>query len=189
MLDGWEPEDDPWDEHVKHARGNCAFVNNGLALLRSVTSLRVDTSNSAPPPPPVMSEMSPNTPTRPASTPAGNTDPLPLPVLTPCVEDMEAETADDDKENSHSEAESGGRKKRSKGGLTWDEAGLVNLQSVNSTPSVARFKAPAKSLLKRSTRDSGLFHESMLISTTKQLSRPKAKKARKKSRSRSRSRK
>ena len=184
MLDGWEPEDDPWDEHVKHARGSCAFVNNGLALLRSVTSLRADTSNSAPPPPPVMSEMSTNTPTRAASTPA-----MPLPALTPCVKDTEAETADEDKENSHHETESGGRKKRSNGGLTWDEAGLVNLQSVNSTPSVARFKAPTKSLLKRSKRDSGLFHESMLISTTKQLSRPKAKKARKKSRSRSRSRK
>ena len=186
MLDGWGPEDDPWDEHVKHARGSCAFVNNGLALLRSVTSLRADTSNSAPPPPPVMSEMSTNTPTRAASTPAM---PLPALKLTPCVDDAEAETADEDKENSHHETESGGMKERSNGGLTWDEAGLVNLQSVNSTPSVARFKAPTKSLLKRSKRDSGLFHESMLISTTKQLSRPKAKKARKKSRSRSRSRK
>ena len=182
MLDGWEPKDDPWDEHVKHARGTCAFVNNGLALLRSVTSLRADTSNSAPPPPPVMSEMSTNTPTRAASTPA-----MPLPALSPCLENTEAETADEDKENSHSEAEPG--RKRSNGGLTWDEAGLVNLQSVNSTPSVARFKAPTKSLLKTSKRDSGLFHESMLISTTKQLSRPKAKKARKKSRSRSKSRK
>ena len=184
MLDGWEPEDDPWDEHVKHARGSCAFVNNGLALLRSVTSLRADTSNSAPPP--VMSEMSTNTPTKAASTPAM---PLPALTLTSCVEDAEAETADEDKENSHHETESGGRKKRSNGGLTWDEAGLVNLQSVNSTPSVARFKAPTKSLLKTSKRDSGLFHESMLISTTKQLSRPKPKKARKKSRSRRRSRK
>ena len=184
MLDGWEPEDDPWDEHVKHARGSCAFVNNGLALLRSVTSLRADTSNTAPPPPPVMSEMSTNTPTRAASTPAM---PLPALTLTSCVHGAEAETADEDKENSHSEAEPG--RKRSNGGLTWDEAGLVNLQSVNSTPSVARFKAPTKSLLKRSKRDSGLFQESMLISTTKQLSRPKAKKARKKSRSRSRSRK
>ena len=186
MLDGWEPEDDPWDEHVKHARGSCAFVNNGLALLRSVTSLRADTSNTAPLPPPVMSEMSTNTPTRAASTPAM---PLPALTLTSCVEDKEAETTDEDKENSHSETESGGMKARSNGGLTWDEAGLVNLQSVNSTPSVARFKAPTKSLLKTSKRDSGLFHESMLISTTKQLSRPKAKKARKKSRSRSRSRK
>ena len=184
MLDGWEPKDDPWDEHVKHARGTCAFVNNGLALLRSVTSLRADTSNSAPLPPPVMSEMSTNTPTRAASTPA-----MPLPALSPCLETTEAETADEDKENSHHETVSGGMKERSNGGLTWDEAGLVNLQSVNSTPSVARFKAPTKSLLKRSKRDSGLFHESMLISTTKQLSRPKAKKARKKSRSRSRSRK
>ena len=162
------------------------FVNNGLALLRSVTSLRADTSNTAPLPPPVMSEMSTNTPTRAASTPAM---PLPALTLTSCVEDKEAETTDEDKENSHSETESGGMKARSNGGLTWDEAGLVNLQSVNSTPSVARFKAPTKSLLKRSKRDSGLFHESMLISTTKQLSRPKVTKARKKSRSRSRSRK
>ena len=186
MLDGWEPEDDPWDEHVKHARGSWAFVNNGLALLRSVTSLRADTSNTAPLPPPVMSEMSTNTPTRAASTSAMT---LPALTLTSCVEDAEAETADEDKENSHHETASGGMKERSNGGLTWDEAGLVNLQSVNSTPSVARFKAPTKSLLKRSKRDSGLFQESMLLSTTKHLSHTKAKKARKKSRSRSRSRK
>jgi baculoviral IAP repeat-containing protein 5 len=28
-LDGWEPEDEHMAEHVKHARGNCAFVNMG----------------------------------------------------------------------------------------------------------------------------------------------------------------
>ena len=26
-LDGWEPEDDPWKEHVSHAKGNCSYVN------------------------------------------------------------------------------------------------------------------------------------------------------------------
>ncbi|XP_032684301.1 baculoviral IAP repeat-containing protein 5 [Odontomachus brunneus] len=25
QLDGWEPDDDPWDEHVKH-QSNCSFV-------------------------------------------------------------------------------------------------------------------------------------------------------------------
>ncbi|KAL6440041.1 hypothetical protein ACFW04_002994 [Cataglyphis niger] len=25
QLDGWEPHDDPWDEHVKH-QSNCSFV-------------------------------------------------------------------------------------------------------------------------------------------------------------------
>ena len=28
-MDGWEPEDDPWEEHAKHTRGNCAYVNLG----------------------------------------------------------------------------------------------------------------------------------------------------------------
>ena len=28
-LDGWEPEDDPWKEHVSHAKGKCAFVKLG----------------------------------------------------------------------------------------------------------------------------------------------------------------
>ena len=28
-LDGWEPEDDPWAEHVSHSKGNCAFINLG----------------------------------------------------------------------------------------------------------------------------------------------------------------
>ena len=28
-LDGWEPEDDPWAEHISHAKGNCAFINLG----------------------------------------------------------------------------------------------------------------------------------------------------------------
>jgi len=28
-LDGWDPEDDPWAEHVSHAKGKCAFVNLG----------------------------------------------------------------------------------------------------------------------------------------------------------------
>jgi len=28
-LDGWEPEDDPWKEHVSHAKGKCAFVRLG----------------------------------------------------------------------------------------------------------------------------------------------------------------
>eukprot|EP00092_Neocalanus_flemingeri_P057820 GFUD01068790.1.p1 GENE.GFUD01068790.1~~GFUD01068790.1.p1 ORF type:complete len:145 (-),score=37.51 GFUD01068790.1:284-718(-) len=28
-LDGWEPEDDPWKEHVSHAKGKCAYVRLG----------------------------------------------------------------------------------------------------------------------------------------------------------------
>ena len=28
-LNGWEPEDDPWEEHASHAKGNCAYVNLG----------------------------------------------------------------------------------------------------------------------------------------------------------------
>jgi len=28
-LDGWEPSDDPWAEHVAHAKGRCAYVNLG----------------------------------------------------------------------------------------------------------------------------------------------------------------
>lgn len=28
-LDGWEPEDDPWKEHLSHAKGKCAFVKLG----------------------------------------------------------------------------------------------------------------------------------------------------------------
>jgi len=26
-LDGWEPSDDPWEEHKSHARGRCGYVN------------------------------------------------------------------------------------------------------------------------------------------------------------------
>ena len=28
-LDGWEPEDDPWTEHVSHSKGKCAYVRLG----------------------------------------------------------------------------------------------------------------------------------------------------------------
>ena len=28
-LDGWEPEDDPWKEHLSHAKGKCGFVKLG----------------------------------------------------------------------------------------------------------------------------------------------------------------
>jgi len=28
-LDGWEPQDTPWDEHASHAKGNCAYINLG----------------------------------------------------------------------------------------------------------------------------------------------------------------
>jgi len=28
-LDGWEPEDDPWEEHKSHTRGKCPYVNLG----------------------------------------------------------------------------------------------------------------------------------------------------------------
>eukprot|EP00092_Neocalanus_flemingeri_P107193 GFUD01137578.1.p1 GENE.GFUD01137578.1~~GFUD01137578.1.p1 ORF type:complete len:145 (-),score=28.64 GFUD01137578.1:187-621(-) len=28
-LDGWEPEDDPWKEHLSHAKGKCAYVKLG----------------------------------------------------------------------------------------------------------------------------------------------------------------
>ena len=45
-LDGWEPEDDPWKEHAKHARGNCAFVNLGKKpaelTVEDVLSLEAD---------------------------------------------------------------------------------------------------------------------------------------------------
>merc|ERR1719480_284232 len=47
-------------------------------------------------------------------------------------------------------------------GLTWNEDYLVNDESVGSSPSVARFKQPAKSVLKMTRRDSGLFDESMM---------------------------
>ncbi|XP_067933524.1 baculoviral IAP repeat-containing protein 5-like [Watersipora subatra] len=26
-LDGWEADDDPWEEHVSHSRGKCKFLN------------------------------------------------------------------------------------------------------------------------------------------------------------------
>ena len=45
-LDGWEPEDDPWKEHAKHARGNCAYVNLGKKpaelTVEDVLSLEAD---------------------------------------------------------------------------------------------------------------------------------------------------
>jgi len=47
-------------------------------------------------------------------------------------------------------------------GLKWNESCLVNDVSLNSTPSVARNKAPFRSVLKQTRRDSGLFDESML---------------------------
>jgi len=47
-------------------------------------------------------------------------------------------------------------------GLKWNESCLVNDVSLNSTPSVARHKAPYRSVLKQTRRDSGLFDESML---------------------------
>merc|ERR1719312_1217078 len=47
-------------------------------------------------------------------------------------------------------------------GLKWNESCLVNDVSLNSTPSVARHKAPFRSALKQTRRDSGLFDESML---------------------------
>jgi len=47
-------------------------------------------------------------------------------------------------------------------GLTWNEDYLVNDESVGSSPSVAKFKQPAKSVLKMTRRDSGLFDESMM---------------------------
>jgi len=47
-------------------------------------------------------------------------------------------------------------------GLKWNESCLVNDVSLNSTPSVARHKAPFRSVLKQTRRDSGLFDESML---------------------------
>ncbi|KAK1129789.1 hypothetical protein K0M31_019499 [Melipona bicolor] len=28
QLDGWDPEDDPWNEHIKH-QSNCPFINLG----------------------------------------------------------------------------------------------------------------------------------------------------------------
>lgn len=47
-------------------------------------------------------------------------------------------------------------------GLKWNESCLVNDASLNSSPSVAKYKAPVKSVLKQTRRDSGLFDESML---------------------------
>jgi len=47
-------------------------------------------------------------------------------------------------------------------GLVWNEDLLANDQSCNSSPSVAKFKLPGKSVLKSSRRDSGLFDESMM---------------------------
>jgi len=47
-------------------------------------------------------------------------------------------------------------------GLKWNESCLVNDESLNSSPSVAKYKAPVKSVLKQTRRDSGLFDESML---------------------------
>jgi len=46
--------------------------------------------------------------------------------------------------------------------LKWNESCLVNDESMNSSPSVARHKAPARSVLKQTRRDSGLFDESMM---------------------------
>jgi len=46
--------------------------------------------------------------------------------------------------------------------LKWNESCLVNDESLNSSPSIARHKAPAKSVLKQTRRDSGLFEESMM---------------------------
>jgi len=47
-------------------------------------------------------------------------------------------------------------------GLSWSEDLFVNDESVNSSPSVARFKEPGRSVLKMTRRDSGLFDESMM---------------------------
>jgi len=47
-------------------------------------------------------------------------------------------------------------------GLTWSDDLFVNDESVNSSPSVARFKEPGRSVLKMTRRDSGLFDESMM---------------------------
>jgi len=47
-------------------------------------------------------------------------------------------------------------------GIQWDDDSLVNLESNQSTPSVARQKMPSKGLLKRTQRNSGLFDESMM---------------------------
>eukprot|EP00092_Neocalanus_flemingeri_P027968 GFUD01030365.1.p1 GENE.GFUD01030365.1~~GFUD01030365.1.p1 ORF type:complete len:186 (+),score=57.17 GFUD01030365.1:54-611(+) len=47
-------------------------------------------------------------------------------------------------------------------GLKWNEKFLVNSKSMLSSPSVARHKAPSKSVLKLTRRDSGLFDESMM---------------------------
>merc|ERR1712142_688984 len=46
--------------------------------------------------------------------------------------------------------------------IKWNEDCLVNDESLQSTPSVARTKVPYKSVLKQTRRDSGLFDESML---------------------------
>jgi len=46
--------------------------------------------------------------------------------------------------------------------LKWNESCLVNDESLNSSPSVARYKAPVRSVLKQTRRDSGLFDESMM---------------------------
>jgi len=54
------------------------------------------------------------------------------------------------------------RVKMPNSGLSWDDDSLVNTESVNSSPSVAKFKQPAKSVLKMTRRDSGLFDESMM---------------------------
>eukprot|EP00092_Neocalanus_flemingeri_P090560 GFUD01114719.1.p1 GENE.GFUD01114719.1~~GFUD01114719.1.p1 ORF type:complete len:592 (-),score=171.22 GFUD01114719.1:40-1644(-) len=47
-------------------------------------------------------------------------------------------------------------------GLKWNESCLVNDESLQSSPSTANLKQPAKSVLKQTRRDSGLFDESML---------------------------
>ncbi len=54
------------------------------------------------------------------------------------------------------------RTKMAPGGISWDDAQLVNTDSSQSSPSQALKKGPVKSLLKRTQRDSGLFDESML---------------------------
>jgi len=46
--------------------------------------------------------------------------------------------------------------------LVWNDDLLAADESANSTPSVARFKQPTKSVLKQTKRDSGLFNESMM---------------------------
>jgi len=46
--------------------------------------------------------------------------------------------------------------------LKWDDSCLEDFDSVQSTPRIARTKNPAKGVLKKTKRDSGLFDESMM---------------------------